>query len=700
MTLERRRSWAVILAGGVWGTLVCLQAFAWPEPFPPLVFDRPVSPAPYFASAALRATRSMGGLVLVLGAAWQIGRWVTARASDLFETAAEHLHITLAVGLATMSATLFALAAVGAYRRPVVIVFLVAAALSRPAENWRALRRFAGHWRDLVPAHRSVVDLVYVACSVAAIAFAFVAALAPEIEYDALYYHLWLPKQWLAAGRPIDIVEEYIALYPLGWELLYGAAMAAGGAGAAKLVHFVCLPLSGWAAVLVARHVAPSVSMPLVFALVVTAPTLIWEAGTAYVDLALGWLLALTSFALLRFHQRRDRRWLLIGGVTMGMALSVKHLALVALAIFAVLLSWPAPGRGLSGGIRVRVVAMFLAAALALAIPWYARAWAASHNPVFPEMYGVFGAQPPERWSAKTEFDLDGFKATFGMGRTAGALLRLPWDLATRPAPFGGDLGPLIFILVPLAACAAERRRLIAAALGVLAYVAVWASPLSSFQLRFLVPIVPLLAVLGASGASALTQSADRVRRGWQVVPALAIAMLLVLNLPPFMPWHGGRPRTSINHVPVRLPAAVVLGAESSEAYLDRTIPTYRAWQYINTHTPTEARVLAFAGGDHYYSERRRLWSNAALARPATFDAVAGNEAHAMRAVRALGLTHLLIDRRVAAIDSIDRLALLSARVRQCCLVPLYEDGRASVYEIRPDAYQSTTWPDRARPDW
>jgi hypothetical protein len=162
---------------------------------------------------------------------------------------------------------------------------------------------------------------------------ALVGALAPEIEYDALWYHLWLPQQWLLAGRPVDIVEEYVSLYPLGWDLLYGAALTVGGAGAAKLLHFACLPLLAATTWRLARELAPDASPALAAALTVAAPTLIWEATTAYVDLALAWYLALAVLAVVRYHATHDRRWLIIGAVVLGGALAIKHLGLVAMAI-------------------------------------------------------------------------------------------------------------------------------------------------------------------------------------------------------------------------------------------------------------------------------------------------------------------------------------------------------------------------------
>ena len=115
---------------------------------------------------------------------------------------------------------------------------LIAAAIVGLIQIGGSLPRIARvRWRDMTN------DRVPKACILVSFVFAFVAALAPEIEHDALWYHLWLPQQWLGTGRPVDIIHEYVSLYPLSWELLYGAAMTIGGPVAARLLHFACLPL-------------------------------------------------------------------------------------------------------------------------------------------------------------------------------------------------------------------------------------------------------------------------------------------------------------------------------------------------------------------------------------------------------------------------------------------------------------------------
>jgi hypothetical protein len=170
---------------------------------------------------------------------------------------------------------------------------------------------------------------------------------------------------------------------------------------------------------------------------------------------------------------------------------------------------------GERSGRAVRTLILFAAVALILPSGWYARAYAASCNPVFPDLYGVFGAHPPERWSPATERGLQGFKDRFGRERTVRHLLLLPWDGTVNGARYGGTIGPLFLILVPAAVIGPRARRTAwAVAAGCAAYVAVWASPISSFQMRFLVPIVPILAVLGAEGAARIERAAMQAGPG------------------------------------------------------------------------------------------------------------------------------------------------------------------------------------------
>ena len=134
--------------------------------------------------------------------------------------------------------------------------------------------------------------------------YGLVAALAPEKEYDALWYHLFLPRVWFDAGHPVDLLEEYVSLYPLTWELMFAAGMTLGGVVGAKLLHFACLPLLGLVVWRSARAFFPGISAAAAVAFVLTTPTVLWESSTAYVDLALA---VHAAAACYRWRDTRNR---------------------------------------------------------------------------------------------------------------------------------------------------------------------------------------------------------------------------------------------------------------------------------------------------------------------------------------------------------------------------------------------------------
>jgi 4-amino-4-deoxy-L-arabinose transferase-like glycosyltransferase len=678
------RSGALCTVWVVWTAVVVTHYFTVPaDRFH--VFEGPIGFPEFWREAVVRGVLAIAAATAITLAAWTVGQRLSQWfVNGLFAESLEALVFQLAIGFASLSYALFALACVGLYRGPVVggivILLAVCGCLSAPRVLKRAVRSFR------VP-RRADVGLVL--CAGAAVACGLIAALAPETEYDALWYHLHLPARWLAVGRPIDLIEEYISLYPLAWEMLYGAAMALGGPVAAKGVHFVCLPLVAMTASLLTARLFPRANPWVAAALVVTAPTVLWESTTAYIDLALAWYMSLAVYALLRYDRLRDRRWLIVGAIVMGTALGIKHLGLVALAITSIVLA-VREARVATGRSAARTVAVFAAIALAIASPWYVRAYAASGNPVFPEMYAVFGARPGTRWSPDAERSLRRFKDHFGRSRTAAHLATLPWDVTVHSASYGGTFGPLFLILVPAAASWHRRERAPAGWVlfaGCAAYIAVWASPVSSFQLRFLVPVVPLLAPVAAHGAMRIGEAAEVTLRHGGAATRAVLVVLLLTNLPPAIEWHE-RDRVGwsdwLTHVIRGLPVGVVVGVERENDYLARVVPSYRAWHFIDTMLPPSSRVLSFSGGDNLYSDRSRIPSDAIVAHEATWGTEAGEERVAVRALIDLGVTHVLFDKRQFETGSVRAIAIGTEEMRRCCLALVYEDHRFALYEVRP----------------
>ena len=636
---------------------------------------------PFLGEAIARLALGAIGASLVCLAAIGAGTLVLRLLRLRTGSRVELLVCAAASGFLVISFGSFLLAGLGIYRSPAVAVLLAAACFGGAAARRELV--------DAQPPQRPIPEdegatAIWFALTAAALAFGVVAALAPEKEYDALWYHLNLPRLWLEAGRPVDLVEEYVSLYPLMWELVFGAGLVLGGAVAAKLLHFVCLPLLAGIVWLSARRYVSCAPAAAAAALVVTTPTMLWESGTAYVDLALALHAAVACYALARYAEQGELAWGALAALQFGGAAATKHLGVIvtilALTLYVVVM---VRSDGCLGRAAGRALSIGLAAAL-VPLPWYARSWMASGNPVFPDLFFLFGALPPERWDAVTERGLAGFKARFGYGRSVTDLLLLPWDVTVHGARFGGSIGPLFLVLIP-AACFLRRprRAVMLLAAAVIAYAAVWASPISSYQMRFLMPVVAPMALVAAAGLEAAAHAAGQWhRRGRQLVTA-AVFAVAVVNLPPFTRLHE-RDRQGwagfLTHVLRQSPLAVVSGREPEVRYLTRELPAFAAWQVVNRELPGDARVLTFAGGDHFYARRRRVSYDSTIARPAV-GVTAGSTGAAVAALRALGITHVLFDRRELVRLNAGNLAIGSPAIQQACTV-VYEDRQVWVCRL------------------
>ena len=142
--------------------------------------------------------------------------------------------MALPVGAAILSLCVYSLLLLGLADRGAFLALGVAALLSL---LWRDRRPTVQQAREpLDPVTRWLLIGVFTAYGV----FYAVHALAPEIQPDALYYHLGLVSEYFRIGTFPERIDFYDIL-PQGMEMLYLFAFAFGRHSAAKLVHFAFL---------------------------------------------------------------------------------------------------------------------------------------------------------------------------------------------------------------------------------------------------------------------------------------------------------------------------------------------------------------------------------------------------------------------------------------------------------------------------
>ena len=212
-----------------------------------------------------------------------------------------------------------------------------------------------------------------------------IGALAPELSFDALWYHLTLPKLYVKNQRIFHIPGGllYYSSMPRLVEMLYTGALILKNEILAKLIHWSFGLLSSIALFnLLKRYFKEKFSL-LGTVIFYTLLVVGWQSTTAYVDLARTFFEILALFFFLRWFEEKGS-WLFKTGLMMGLSLSTKYLSLESLFVFLVLIF-------LFGRDNlVKNLSQFLIPSLGLAFPWYILSFFNTGNPFYPLFSGWF----------------------------------------------------------------------------------------------------------------------------------------------------------------------------------------------------------------------------------------------------------------------------------------------------------------------
>jgi hypothetical protein len=578
--------------------------------------------------------------------AWIWGDWVLKR---LFRSSGPTgvLRGVLAtlLGCGLISHAVLALALAGLLYRWLIVALLLLALL--PA--WQYRSSIGQSFRLLRPRFDTLIDTSHhwLALPIATLLVGwclilFIQALAPETQYDALLYHLGLPKLYIEQGRYVVTPFSMQSWFYLGADMNFLAAMSLAGQTAAKLMQTGFLILVIALVYDFGRQALSHRAGLLAAILMLTTPLVAWEGTTAYVDIILTGYCLGSVVAVWGWLRDRHLGWLVLAGLLGGFATSVKISALYILLPLGIIILATQLQVFMSTKRLSLVPAIVFGGAFGLAgWPWPLLRWWQTGNPIFPFYNDFFGSplwppgEPPPIFT------------TFGIGYELTAILRLPWALTFETAKFhegfsvvvGVGLLVLPLVIVPLAQ-SHQGARAALYLLGVLIPFSVFWVFNAHQYLRFALPIWPLVCLLAGYGLACLRlpEPAWLQQRSISLSRAIPLALAIVwtiFSVPMLL-------RMSWN-IPERIPVDVVLGRESREAYLSRLLVTYDAYRVL------EAKYPGNTTNTISVSDETRLYAPGTiqpLHSPLLRDLLLANTAEeAMEVIRQRGITHLLINR-------------------------------------------------------
>jgi hypothetical protein len=211
---------------------------------------------------------------------------------------------------------------------------------------------------------------------------------SPLTAYDSLSYHLFFPARWLHDHRifivPTPFSDEAQAYQPGNGELFFAWLMLPfHGDLLARIGQIPFYLLGAGVLYMLARRLGATPDhaiYPSVFFL--AAPRIAEEATGANVDLICAvMLVAALAFGITAVDRDRRRDWL-FWGITLGLFVGSKYLALVYAPLFLAL--------PFIRGTRPRAL-WAIPGVLVLGAPWYLRNWIAAGSPIYPSSLALAG---------------------------------------------------------------------------------------------------------------------------------------------------------------------------------------------------------------------------------------------------------------------------------------------------------------------
>ncbi len=491
--------------------------------------------------------------------------------------------------------------------------------------------------------------------------------------YDALSYHLQLPKEWLDAGQVKPLRHSVYSAFPSFVETatlhlwtLASFAPVHDVATAAQWLHAAIAVAAAVVTGALAAALLPSSASGRARAWataigtvgVMGIPWVTVTGSLAYNDMAPVLFLATAMLAWTAGGAMRAGRSGIAAGLALGAAAGSKLTAVGMVAMPFV--AWAIVAAATPDARRrlVRGAAFAVPVAVAVLVPWLVRNWAAIGNPLFP-----FLGDAPGWWSAEqlSRFAA-GHAATPGTG-AAGRLAAL-WDHGFREGigvapgadPWLPQWGLAFGAGTAALAVAAVRlpRTGLSLAAAFLAQCAFWMLA-THLKARFLLPCaVPLCAAMGL----ALAPRAAAVAPSRRAMTGVALALLLVAwSLQPLLALRldermsGGNGALAMRGT--LGPAIGLLGAgtkSDADALAAAGDAMPLAW-WANWRLPAGARLGCEGEADLFWCVTPpswgTTWDGGPLAR--ALRAHPDDPRAAVAAMRAEGITHLAIGESMLA---------------------------------------------------
>ena len=570
----------------------------------------------------------LAGMTLV---AIGLGRLILCGSGTKFISFGEYVLFSTGLGFGILSYLTFVL---GAFQvlYPAAVYFLLCLCALLSLIGWHSFRspieieRRPPFETQLSFWNRCICTLL-----VACLFLGLLLVLTPAIGKDALIYHLAVPKLFLKYHGICFVPGNIFASYPLNSEMLFTLALALRGDILAKGIHFVMalsILLGMWQ--FARHHISETSCIPVALLIFYSIPSVFVASHRAYNDLTVSFFAFLAVYAFMNWFSRRENAWLIFCAVFSGLAVSTKYTALLLPFLGCLGILWACRHDRVNNRHTSLLVLTYLACTVVVGSPFYVKNWIITGNPFYPFLYGIFGGRG---WDPEQARLYDLFVRSLGMGRELWDYLLLPWNVSVNARmhspQFDGILGPVFILTLPFAV---GMRRIVVGVKVAMAYCLFtfmfWAS--SAQQIRYLIPVFPFLALITGYVLSYFHRQKA----------VFGVLVVLVAGSLGFNGYH------IVSHFVRIEPLGVITGFEDRDTFLNRMIPSYAMFEYVNRQLPEDSKIFLVYMKNFGYLCDRPYYSDS-MFESYTIQKILAQSASPTAvydSLRNKGFTHLLYD--------------------------------------------------------
>lgn len=211
---------------------------------------------------------------------------------------------------------------------------------------------------------------------------------APETAFDALWYHLTIPKIFFIENRIFHIPGGllYYSDMPKLVDLLFMSGYVLKTEFVSKLISFSFSVLTLFVLYKTSRLFFDKTLSLLVLVVFYSNLVVAWLSTTAYIDLGRTFFEILSLYLIILFINSRKVKFLNKSGLMMGFAVASKILAFTSLISMSITL--------LMVNVKLKKVLFFITIAFLPVLPWLIFSFINTGNPVYPffsDIYKIHG---------------------------------------------------------------------------------------------------------------------------------------------------------------------------------------------------------------------------------------------------------------------------------------------------------------------